>query len=406
MADVYTYVTETGTIVPDTTDILSEVQQEFLSAFGSDLNLSPSSPQGLLITIEALARAAVADNNAALANQINPNLAGGVFLDAILALTGTQRTAATYTTVSCNLTGVAGTIVPAGSLAQTVVTAPDLPEQFALQSQVTLTGGTVAATFVAVNSGPVQANIGTLTQIISNVIGWETITNPALPTNIGAATQSDANARLYRQQTLFAQGSSLAGAMMAAVQAVTGVTSLFFQENTAATTQVVNGVTMVAHSIYACINGGDDTAVATALVSKKSGGCAYNNGASASPVSVNITEPFSGQVMTVLFDRPDKILVEVQVTAHAPTTVTDPVAVIKKAINDYAMGLLDGEPGLTVGTSVSVFELAGAINQEAPSIVLINVEIKKDGDPSYSNNPIAIDPWQVAFIDQVNVILQ
>ena len=74
----------------------------------------------MLIAAETLARTEVVNNNAALANQINPNNAGGVFLDAILALTGMQRSSATQTLVTnVTLTGVAGTVISAGTLAAT-----------------------------------------------------------------------------------------------------------------------------------------------------------------------------------------------------------------------------------------------------------------------------------------------
>ena len=104
MADVYDYILTTGVIVSDTGVINEEVITEYQQAFGSDLVTTPNTPQGVLITAETAARVAVADNNAALANQINPNVAGGVFLDAIGALTGTYRTPATPSTVMVSCT--------------------------------------------------------------------------------------------------------------------------------------------------------------------------------------------------------------------------------------------------------------------------------------------------------------
>lgn len=61
--------------------------------FGQDLDISPETPQGVLITMETENRDAIVRNNAELANQINPDLAGGVFLDAIWALMGGARDA-------------------------------------------------------------------------------------------------------------------------------------------------------------------------------------------------------------------------------------------------------------------------------------------------------------------------
>ena len=95
----YNYITETGIIIPDTSENLTSVQQEFKETFGEDLVLNPETPQGVIINQLTLGRNAVAENNAQLANQINPNYAGGVFLDAIMSLTGMQRRPAQFSSV-------------------------------------------------------------------------------------------------------------------------------------------------------------------------------------------------------------------------------------------------------------------------------------------------------------------
>jgi len=119
MAATYDYITLTGTIVPDVSQISSDVQQEYLDAFGQDLITTPDTPQGVLITGEVLARISVARNNATLANQINPNLAGGVYFDAIWALTGGARNPNQFSTISdVALFGVAGTVIPEGATAK------------------------------------------------------------------------------------------------------------------------------------------------------------------------------------------------------------------------------------------------------------------------------------------------
>jgi uncharacterized phage protein gp47/JayE len=196
----YQYLTANGTIVPDTSDILSEVQGEYTSVFGSDLNTDPSTPQGVLITAETLARAQVVQNNAALANQINPNIAGGTFLDAIMALTGVQRTAQTQTVVTnVTVTGVPGTVIPEGSRAQTA--AGDL---FASLEAVTLpSGGSTTVNFASVEYGPIPCAANALNAISAGgILGWETVDNnpsgtPASTTTLGATTQSDQAARAF-----------------------------------------------------------------------------------------------------------------------------------------------------------------------------------------------------------------
>ncbi|MDE9590754.1 baseplate J/gp47 family protein, partial [Xenorhabdus bovienii] len=72
-------------------------------------------------TMETENRDAMVRNNAELANQINPDIAGGVFLDAIWALMGGSRFAATRSSLSnVEFGGVPETIIPTGAQAESV----------------------------------------------------------------------------------------------------------------------------------------------------------------------------------------------------------------------------------------------------------------------------------------------
>jgi uncharacterized phage protein gp47/JayE len=398
MAD-YIYIEETGVVVPDTSTLLTDVQAEYQLAFGNDLVTTPDTPQGVLINAEALARAVVVNNNAALANQINPQIAGGIFLDAICALFLISRTSPQHSFVVCNLTGVPGTVIPQGSQARDSV----YENLWQSTQDVTLASdGTGSVTFEAVDAGALAANSGTITQIVSSVLGWETITNPVGAT-LGAAPQTDQQLRIYRNNTLALQGQGLAEAVISRLIGVAGVNSLTFLENTQDITQVIDGVTMVPHSLYVCVDGSTDESVATTLTNVKGGGCNYNNGASGNPISFPYTNPFSGQTINVLFDRPDIIEILVRVTAQQNTSVQDPTAAIVQAILDYKNGLIEGEEGLVVGQSVSPFELSGAINKESPGIFVQKVEISLVSPLDYTTNVITIEKWQKADIQATSI---
>jgi hypothetical protein len=379
MAEIYQYIDQTGTIVPDTSEILTDIQNEFKAAFGSDLDVTPSTPQGLLITAEALARDAVVRNNAALANQINPNIAGGIFLDAVCALTALVRDPATRSTVTATLTGVNGTVIPEGARAQTINN-----DLFESTQTVTISGGTATAIFQSVEFGAISSGIGDLNQIVDSIIGWETITNAAAAT-LGTEEQTDQSLRALRKLTLAIQGVGLPEAIISALYIVPGVKSLTFRENTAATTQTIDDVSMIAHSVYACIDGGTDTDVATALLQNKSLGAGWNGA-----VTVNVTEPISGQVYAVKFDRPTLVPILVRAWVRSDSLLLDPITSTKDAIIAYANGELEGEAGLVVGADVSSFELAGAVNRTAPGIYVQKLETSDDAGVTWSSNEIAI----------------
>lgn len=371
MADVYNYVAETGVITTDTGEILTEVQSEYQAAFGADLNVAPNTPQGILISTEVAARTAVADNNAALANQINPNEAGGVFLDALLALTGAFRSPGTPSTALCNITGVAGTSIPAG--AQISDASGDAFE-IVTTTVIPTVGYINDVSFQSVLNGPVPGLSGTLTTIVSNILGWETVTNPANAT-LGTTTQSDISAKLLRQNTLAAQGMGLAASITAAVYLLAPNTSLTFQENIAGTTETINGIPMISHSLYTCVSSTATLqSIAQAISNSKNGGCGYNNGLGI-PQSIPITNPISGQTINVLFDTPSMVNISIIATVHAFTSIQNVTTAVQNAIIQYINGGIPNEAGWVVGASVSPFQLAGAINILVPGLFVQEIQI-------------------------------
>lgn len=395
MADAYEYVASTGVIVPDTADVQTGIQNEWKTTFGDDLSVDPSTPQGVIITADTLARTSVLRNNAALANQINPNVSGGIFLDALCALTGLARQAETRSTISgVTLTGVAGTIVPAGVTAKT--SAGDVFESI---TQVTIpSGGTVTVDFQSVEYGPIPALAGTLTQIDNGVLGWETVTNPNAAV-LGTAQESDASLRARRRQTLALQGIAIPEAITSALYDVEGVRSLTFRENVASTTQTIDGVTMLAHSIWACVDGGTDADIAAALLQNKSAGCAWTSGAG-TPVTVNVTDVASGQTYAVAFDRPTEVGILVKATVKAGSYTGNVTDAVKAAIMAYVNNDIADETGIVVGQSVSPFELAGAVNENAPGIFVQKMEVSLASSVSWQTTEIALNLWEIASIEE------
>lgn len=396
MASSYEYIVNTGVIVPDTATTRAEVEAEFQVIFGADMPLDPSTPQGGIVTMLTEQRDGIARNNAEAANQnLNPDLAGGVFLDGIWRFTGGQRRPGEFSVLTgVELGGVPGTLILAGSIA--VVS--ESGAEFETTADVTIgVLGTATATFRAVIAGPTNVGVGGLDSVASGVLGWETVNNPTVAVP-GKLVEGDIPARLRRRQTLALQTISTVEAIISALYDTEGVQSLSFRENVAATTQVIDGITMVAHSIYACVDGGTDADVAFVLMREKTDGAAFNGA-----VVVPTTQPRSGQIIDVQFDRPAEIQVFVRFTVAA--SALDVQNIIPDAVISYRDGELPGDRGFTVGKEVSPFELAGAVHQVEPSIFVSKVELSTDGGGTWSTNsvPVAID--EVARVTRSSVLV-
>lgn len=391
MAD-FEYITELGVIVPDTEVIDEQVKSEWREALGEDLIVEPETPQGAIISAIVEGRDSVARNNAELAMQINPDIAGGRWLDAIGSLTFHERLRATYSVLSgVVLTGIPNTIVQAGSIAVT-----EGGEQFRLSGTVQIGGdGTAIGQFTAINPGPIAVAPEQLRLIATAVLGWETVSNPTAAT-VGRLRQSDAAFKRSRRLQLGAQSSGSLVSILGKVRAVEGVVSAVGRENVQSTIETIDGLELVPHSVFIVVDGGDDEDVARAILEGKDGGSNYNGG-----TVVSIVEPISGQTYDVQFERPAIITVQVRVTARFNNLDGD--AIIRDAIQQYVNGDLENETPLNIGVPVSPFEISGAINQVEPRIFVTKVELSTDGLAWLQQEiPIALD--EKAGIANVQVI--
>lgn len=397
MAD-YEYITANGVIVPDTSELLTTVNDEFKAALGDDVDVSPETVVGQLIAAEVRARSAVLSNNAQLANQINPDRAGGIFLDAIWRLLGGWRDTATATIVrGVTLQGVPGSPIPEGTQARV----GNDGALFELTSAVTLgNDGTTTGIFQSVELGSFPVGIGELNTIVTPVLGLETVVNTEVSDN-GTPEEGDMQARRRRRRTLALQGVALPEAITSGVYDVEGVRSLAFRENYTDEPITIENVTLKKHSVYVCVDGGTDTDIARALLNKKSLGANWNG-----ETVVEVLEPISTVTYRVAFQRPEEVQIYAEVTIDRGAPYPDPPQTIRKAIVAYARGEQENERGFTVGGDVSAFELGAAVARVAPRIQITLVRVKRGQDGAWISGEIPITIAEVARINEAQITVK
>lgn len=392
----YDYITSTGVIVPDFATTLAEVQAEFRTIDGwADIDLSPETPQGALAVAEALRRDGIARNNAQLANQINPDIATGVFLDGLMALMGSKRIAATYSIIyGVQLTGRPSTIVPAGSIAT-----DGQNEWRSLQTVVIPPSGVISADFQATETGAIACPAHGLNTIAQSVLGWETVDNPN-PAILGRSVESDVKARRRRADTLALYGAESVEAIISALYDLPDVRSVSFWENYTSSTIVKDGISLVPHSMYLCIDGGDGDEIARTLKRVRGIGSGYNGSQ-----TVTITDEITGQSYAVKFDRPTTIPLAVKVTVKQ--TLVDSQSIVPKLVQNWADGETLADVGCVVGRDVSPFEMAAAINEQEPGVYIRKIELSDDGGTTWSTAiyPVLINELAVIQAASVTVVI-
>lgn len=354
MGDVYG-ITPQGFVVKPLDQALVELQDLARGSFGNGIKLNASSKWGQFLGILAERESEIWDMAQEVHAARDPDQSTGAALEALCAITGVTRNAASRSTVEVVLGGVPGTIVGAGKVASVTGTGT----RFALVAQAVIGGGgTVAATMEAEEDGPLPAPAGTLTVIETPVAGWATVTNAADAT-LGRSVEKDALLRQRREQSLAIAGSATQPAVTSELARVAGVISVTVYTNDEDV--VVDG--MDPHSIEAVVEGGSDAAVAAAIWRSKSGGIKTNGSTAV------VVQDAAGKDKTVRFSRPEALAVYLKIviskdefysTAAPPD---DGDSQVKAAVLAWAQeNLIAGETFYPRAVLGSVFSVRGVVN--------------------------------------------
>ncbi|WVH05522.1 hypothetical protein KKJFFJLC_00055 [Vibrio phage vB_VpaS_PGB] len=400
----YEFITSTGTVIPDTSTIRQEVINEIVEVFGisEEIASDSSTLEGRLVDSETEARKSVAINNAKLSNQINPNLAEDGFFDAIYALFGGERDSSTRSSTTLLLTGVAGTVIPINSFVRNSVT----KTLWYTTTEVTLdSSGNATVTANSEDTGSVVGAANDINEIVSGVVGWETVTNPMNATE-GRDLQSLTNAKLERARQLHLNAGTTMGAVISNIGAIDDVIGVSGRENYTNNPLLIDGITIPPKSTWVCVDGGDDAEIAEQYVihTHGTGFYGFNN-----TVAGEYTDPISGQIydssnVPVNFDRPTEVPIKIEVTARLVSS-TDLVTQIKAGIQEWISGNIEGYRGGSLANDISPFEISSALNEyfTAPTVYVGKVRITTVADDTLSTNDIEINLWEKATVTNENI---
>ena len=239
---------------------VAEYDRLLRDRFGEDLSMTPQTPQAQIAGINALRDTEIGEAiiRAALFGS-SVDHAEGTSLDALGSLLDIQRLTATRSRVTATLTGVAGVGVPAGSRAKTD---PD-GDEFQTLTDAVLSPSGVAVEMESVEEGPVEADAGTLTRIVTVINGWETVTNSAAA-SVGINRQSDSDYRsAYEMRTAHSSIGPMPALEGALEESMAGRVRI--SENNLDTATTLQEWAIRPHSIFVIVELGSDADVQRAI---------------------------------------------------------------------------------------------------------------------------------------------
>lgn len=393
-----TYGLTPSGFVPKTLAIIAaEMDAALKAAFGPETDTSAETVFGQLIGIFSEREALLWELAEAVFNSAYPDLAEDIALDNAVALTGHTRFPATYTRIlGVALTGTAGTVVDAGTIFS-VSGSPDII--FLTETAVTLTGSGDTVDCIAPETGPINVNAGTLTQIDTPVAGLVSVTNPfaAIP---GRNMETDAELKIRRNTSLQISNAGPTGAIRTAIlnlnadESAIAIDFVYVFENTGSTTDI-NGRPAKSFEAIVYQAGGSterDQEIAQAIYDAKPAGIrAYGD------VSMPVEDSF-GQSHTVSFSRPEDVPIylelDLRVGSSYPANGDD---LVKTAIVTWGNSL-----GL--GSDVVVNPMLIAQASTIAGITDIDVRIGTSLAPTLDNN-ITIGQTEISAWDTDNITI-
>jgi hypothetical protein len=392
--------TTAGVTVPAETDVLAGVQADMNAAFGGGLNPALETPQGQLASSQA---AIIGDKNNEIAyfvNQVDPQYSDGRFQDAIGRIYFLTRKPATPTTVQATVNGLAGTVIPGGTLAQDTS-----GNTYACSGNVTIDAtGSVTAEFQNIETGPIPCAAGTLTQVYQAVPGWDAITNAADGT-MGSDVESRADFEYRRRNSVALNGKGTPQAIYAEVFALADVLDVYVKDNPKGDTVLVGSTDypMLPHSVYVAVVGGADVDIAEAIWRKKDTGCDYNGN-----TSVTVTDDsgynYPQPTYVVKFERPAALPVKFAVQLVNDVSLPSNIVALVKAAIIARFNGTDGTTRERIGSLILASRYYGAVVSAASNVSLISVLIGTS-TPTLSQVSVGIDQKPTLSESDITVTL-
>ncbi|MFA6903327.1 MAG: hypothetical protein WC236_09615, partial [Gallionellaceae bacterium] len=248
---------------------------------------------------------------------------------------------------------------------------------------------------------PIACPATTLSQIYRAIPGWDSINNAADGV-LGQDVESRSAFETRRQQSVAANSQGMLASVLGSVLNVAGVSDAYVTENNTSSPITITGVTLVANSIYVCVQGGVDLDVATAILKKKMPGCNYNGTTTVSVTDANPLYNPNFPTYSVKFQRPTPLAIKFAVSiANSASVPADAGAQIQNAIISAFSGG-DGGPRARIGSTLFASRYYSTIAVLGSWAQIISVQI---GTVTADQNQIVVPINEIPTIAASDIVV-
>jgi hypothetical protein len=353
-------LSDAGVVVPRTADFLDEIRSQFASRTGLDVNWNDDLFLGESTAIMAQLLGDQAELVQAVYDSGSIGNASGVQLRNLSKLAGVDPKPATKSQVGLRLSGTPGTVVIQGKMA---AGGGDGLARWVLAADATIGGGgTVDVVAQAEDPGRVTAVPGAIATIATPVPGWTGVTNPAAATP-GTETETDTQLRIRRVQSLQNGEGNGIGTIRAKLLALDFLTQAAVFDNPDGEAQVIEGISMPAHSYLAVVLPNPLTADQQAQVVRLLYSLTPPASRTAGTDVVGTVIGADGTLKSVGFDYATLIPANVTgtLTMASGFSAVDASAQLRQLVEAYEVTLLIGGPLTQLALDAFAFQVPGIL---------------------------------------------
>lgn len=328
-------ISATGISAPTYAEVLAYLQSKYRSIYGDDIYLESDSQDGQFLGVIALA---ISDANAATIAaylSFSPGTAQKAALSSNVKINGISRAVSTNSQADLTIVGQAGTVITQGFAQDQNNNKWVLPATVTIPPSGSIIVTAVCATAGAISAGPDQINkIATMTR------GWQSVSN-AFPASEGAPVETDSALRQRQKTSTALPSRTVLEGTIGAVAGVAGVTRYVAYDNDTKVTDV-NGIP--GNSLAMVVEGGDVSAIASAIAGKKGPGGGTYGTTSATVLNVY------GMPIPINFFRPTYRAITAAASLKALPGYTSAIGTaLQQAVSDYVnLVAIGGGPSGTV----------------------------------------------------------
>jgi hypothetical protein len=400
------------------TAIKSYLDNLYYAAYGSDADMSATSPDGQI----SGSLAEMFDDLNGIAQDTHrglgdPNAATGQMLSGLMVLTGCPRNGSSKSTAPAIFIGTPGTVIDTTKVIQSTydgsLWSPIAPATIGL-------GGTVSGTLQCNESGPPRNGrvpADSLTVIQTTVDGWDAVSNSVgVP---GYNVESDPNARVRRQQSVAIASQGMTDGLQATLKKLPHVIDAVVWENDKSEIVVVgsseNTINPNSLRVFVRVDLGsssdpaetttDADPVANTIFLLKGHGCGTQGSITKHPLDA------VGVAQTINYDLATPLSVGVTVTLSKRYNYpTDGDKRISDAITAWAAGSnkVTGKPNIQVSGNdkgqLSWTDVLAAFLNSVPGFDFVGLSFTTDAGTVAGNLPVPFGSFvEISSVSVVEV---